>query len=211
MGPTIMCSQLAITLRSVYTSPRTSVSHQWARKRTWNLITWSGLQVWLVQIIIYTKISTCLRFPQRGRTRDPSRRLLVVEEAGIRLSISSSHHLQGSILNSLLATSCPALSWTRMLLRIKIMEFPDWIILVASLMWDPLRTINTISCPTTLRGLGNLTTSMRWGIKRAKAASGVHKNRKGALLAGMDLKSIGKWRMVVLRSEGRARVTRKIC
>jgi len=207
-----MCSPLAITLRSVGTSPQTSDSHQWAKKRIWNLITWSGLQVWLVQIIIYTKISTCLRFPQRGRIRDPSRRLLVEEEAGIPLSISSSQHQQGSTQNSLLATSCPVLSWTQMLLRIKIMEMPDWIILVGSLKWDPQQTSNTFSCPTNLRGLGNPTiTPMRWGIRRAREAKGVHKNRKVVLLEEKDLKLIGKWRIVVLRSEGRARVTRRMC
>jgi len=211
-----MCSQLVITLQLLGTSPRISDNHQWARKRIWSLITRSGLHAWLVQTIIHTKISTCLWFHLRGRTRDPSRRPLAAEEADILLSniSSSSHSQQGSTPNSLLGTFCPALSLTLMLLRI-IMEMPEWIILVASLMWDPQRTSNnSSSCPTTLRDLGNPTITtipMRWGIRKAREANGVYKNRKVALLVGKDLKSKGKWHLAVVRREERARVTRKIC
>jgi hypothetical protein len=210
-----MFSQLAITLRLLDTSPRISDSHQWARKRIWNLITRLDLLAWLVQLIILTKISTCLWYHLRGRTRGPSHRLLAAAEAVIQLTSISSHIQQASTLNSLLATFCPALSWIRMLLITKFMEILEWIILVASPMWDPQWTSNnnTSSYPITLRGLRNptITTPMRWGIRKAREANGVYKNRKEAFLLLKDLKSKGKWHLAVVRREERARVTRKMC
>lgn len=52
---------------------------------------------------------------------------------------------------------------------------------------------------------------MRLGIRKAREANGVYKNRKVALLVGKDLKSKGKWHLAVVRREERAQVTRKIC